>query len=357
MIDLGKLFIKLFFLLHLALLSPLSLYAFPTVKIITLKSKEINPSKEYVGHVEAIRTVDVKPRVEGYLEQVRFREGDYVKEGKILYIIEQEPYMAEVDAAKAALEKARAHLFKAKQRLKRLCAAIPESISKTDMDDAKADVMSAKAEIMEARARLKRARIDLGYTVIKAPVSGIIGKSFIKKGNLVGPTTGPMCRIIQIDPIRVVYSVSERDMEQIRLSQEHLLNVRIRLPNGKIFPAYGSIDFVDNHVDQDTGTVAVWAVFSNPKMVLLPGMYVTAIPMLRKSKRVITIPQEAVLEDKKGSYVLLVNKDNRVEIRRIKIGDMLGTEWVVLSGVSAGDRIIVQGILKVKPGQLINIER
>lgn len=336
---------------------PFSLYAAPMVKVITVKPRDINALKEYVGHVEAIRTVDVKPRVEGYLEQVRFREGDYIKKGEILYIIEQEPYMAEVEAAKAALKKAEAHLFKAEQRLKRLRAATPESISKTDMDDAMADVMLAKAEILEAKARLRRAKIDLGYTVIKAPISGIIGKSFIKKGNLVSPATGSLCRIIQIDPIRVVYSVSERDMRQIRWSLEHALDVKIRLPNGEMFPLSGDIDFVDNHVDPDTGTVAVWAVFDNPERVLLPGMYVTAIPVLKKAKKIITVPQKAVLEDKKGAYVLLVNKDNCVETRRIEIGNMLGTEWEVLSGLSEGDRVIVQGILKVRPGQLVNIER
>ena len=348
--------LNIFILLWLILFSS-SIYARPVVRIITVKAREVNPSKEYVGHVEAIRIVDVKPRVEGYLEQVRFREGDYVKEGEILYVIEQEPYRAEVDAARAALKEAEAHFYKASQRLKRLKAASPESISKTDMDDAIADVMLARAEIMQAKASLRRAKIDLGYTVIKAPISGVIGKSFIKKGNLVGPTTSAMCRIIQMDPIRVVYSVSERDMDQIRWSSKHLLKVKIKLPNGKISPLYGKIDFVDNHVDPDTGTLAVWAVFPNPDRMLLPGMYVTAIPILKRAKRVIMIPQRTVLEDKKGTYVLLVNRDKRVEIRRIKIGNMRGTEWEVLSGISEGDRIIVQGILKVRPGQLVNVQR
>jgi len=328
----------------------------PLVKIIKVAEKSISPLKEYVGHVEAIKIVDIMPRVEGYLEQVRFKEGEYVHEGEILYIIEQAPYIAEVDSAKAALEKAKAHLFRAKQRLKRLRAASPESISKTDMDNAIADVMSAKAEINEAKARLKRAKIDLGYTVIKAPISGLVGKSFIKKGNLVSPSTRrPLCRIVQIDPIRVVYSISERDINEIQMSLKNEFKVKIKLPNGKIYPIAGDIDFVDNHIDPKTGTVAIWAIFPNPDRILLPGMYVTAILILKKPKKMLTIPQSAVLEDKKGKYVLIVNKNNCVEIRRIKTGTMIGTEWTVISGISVGDKVIVQGILKVKPGQFVSI--
>ncbi len=354
-------FINLYLLISIILLFSYSLCLCaeqpPIVKVITVKEKEINLSKEYVGHVEAIRTVCIKPRISGYLKEVRFKEGDFVKKGEILYVIEQEPYKAEVDAANAALEEARAYFFRANQKLKRLKAAKPESISRTSMDAAIADVMQAKAEISQAEARLRKAKIYLGYTIIRAPFSGLVGKSFIKKGNLVTPSAGFLCRIVQIDPIRVVYSISERDINEIRLSLKREFTIKIRLPNGKIYPQYGKIDFVDNHIDPKTGTLAVWALFPNKNRLLLPGMYVTAIPILKMAKKIVTIPQASVLEDKNGKYVLIVNKKKMIEIRRIKVGSMIGTEWSVISGLSVGDKVVVQGILKVKPGQIVNVEK
>jgi len=346
---------KRYLLFFLFLILPISSYAAPFVKVITIKKRKISLKKEYVAHVEAIREVEIRPRIDGYLEEVRFREGDYVKKGDVLYVIEQEPYKAEVELAKARVKKAEAHLFKAKRRLKRLRAASPESISKTDMDNAIADLMLAKAELSEAKAALWKAKIYLGYTVIRAPISGIVGKSFVKEGNLVSPGSGPLCKIFQIDPIRVVYSVSEADLKEISLSLKKMLKVRIRLPDGIIYPMEGEIDFVDNHVDIKTGTISVWAIFPNPDHILIPGMYVTAIPALKEKKTLILVPQRAVLEDKKGNYVLLVDKENRVRVRRIKIGQMIGNEWEVLSGLYEGDRVIVEGMLHVRVGQRVKI--
>ena len=271
-------------------------------------------------------------------------------------MIEQAPYIAELDLAKAKLEEAKAHLFKAKQRVKRLCSAMPESISKTDMDNALADLMLAKAEVLEAKARVKEAKIYLGYTIIKAPISGLVGKSFVKEGNLVGPQTGPLCRIFQVEPIRVVYSISETDLDQLRLSLKHQLRVKIRLSDKSIYPMDGEIDFVDNNVDIKTATISIWAIFPNPKHILLPGMFVTAIPIVRYKKSTILIPQRSVLEDKKGHYVLVVDKENKVQVKRITIGRMLKNEWEIVSGLSEGERIIVEGILKVRPGQVVKIK-
>lgn len=346
--------IILFFLF----LFPFSLSsAAPVVKIEVVRKKAISSAKEYIAHVEAIRTVDIKPRIEGYLEQVRFKEGDYVKKGQVLYVIEQEPYIAEVELAKALLKEAQAHLYRAKKRLQRLRSAMPESISRTDMDNAIADLMLAKAEVKEAKARLKKAKIYLGYTVIKAPIDGLIGKSFVKEGNLVSPSSPALCRIVQIEPIRVVYSLSETESEQIMLSLKKELKVRVKLPDGKIYPFFGKIDFIDNQVDPKTGTLSVWALFPNPDHILLPGMYVTAIPMLKQEKEVILIPQKAVLEDKLGHYVLLVDDKGRVRIRRIRLGSMIKNEWEVLSGLSEGERIVIEGILKVRPGEVVDFKR
>ncbi len=262
----------------------------PLVRVKPVTLQDVNPPREYVGHVQAIQTVDIQPRVRGYLEEVRFKEGDTVTQGDILYKIEQAPYAADVEAERARVEKAKATLYRATQHLKRLKAARRESVPATDMDNAVAAEREAGARLEEARALLKTALINLDYTIIKAPITGRIGRTAFTKGNLVGPETGPMARIVQMDPIRVVYSVSENELPVIQaamkdassLEKTPILVPRIRLPNANTYPHDGQVDFVDNEVDPKTGTIAIWAVFPNPKGILVPGMYVTVL--VRKSK-------------------------------------------------------------------------
>ncbi len=333
----------------------------PVVTVAVVTEQDVNPPTEYVGHVEAIQYVDLRARVEGFLERVDFKEGGNVKAGDLLYVIEQAPYRARVDAASAQVAQARAMLQKATQHLKRLRAARPESVPATEMDDAIAEEYQARARLKAARAGLKIARIDLGYTIIKAPISGRIGKTAYTKGNLVNLLSGPLARIVQMDPVRVVYSVSENDIPVIRRAlhdathggQDLLLAPRLRLPDGQVYKMTGHVDFVDNQVDPSTGTIAVRAIFSNPDGILIPGQYVTVLVQRRKPKIMPVVPQSAVLINRKGRYVLVVDSDNRAVARFITIGPAIGTLWAVKSGLRAGERIIVQGLQKVRPGQKI----
>jgi len=211
--------------LILALVSPCTVSAAPpgagggppplvTVAAVTLQ--DVNPPAEYVGHVEAIQAVDLQARVEGFLEQVNFKEGDMVQDGDLLYFMEQAPYKAKVAADKARVDQAEAELDRTNRHLKRLQAARRESIRATDMDDAVAAQLSAQAQLAEARATLTRSQLDLGYTTIKAPISGRLGRTAFTKGNLVGPMSGPLARIVQLDPIRVIYSISENNLTDIK---------------------------------------------------------------------------------------------------------------------------------------------
>jgi len=333
----------------------------PQVTVATVMEEDVNPPSEYVGHVEAVQSVDLRARVEGFLEQVDFKEGSDVRAGDLLYVIEQAPYQAKVDADKASLAQAKAMLIKAQQYLRRAQNVRSGGISATDLDNAVAEELRAKAMFEQAEANLQIAQINLNYTSIRAPISGRIGRTAFTKGNLVGPNSSALARIVQLDPIRVVYSISENDIVSIKIAirdtdkykNNPMLMPRIKLPDGQNLKTKGHVDFVDNTVDVSTGTIAVRALFKNHEGILLPGQYVTVQVARSAPKPMPVVPQTAVLEDHDGRYVLLVDDQNRVAVRRVKTGPVVGTNWAVESGLAVNERVIVEGVQKVRPGQVV----
>ena len=333
----------------------------PLVTVARVTEQDVNPPAEYVGHVEAVQTVDLRARIEGFLEQVKFKEGSDVRAGDLLYVIEQAPYQAKVDADTASVTQATATFTKARQYLERVRTVRSGGVSAADIDDAVAEELRAKGKLEEARANLKRSRLDLGYTTVKAPITGRIGRTAFTRGNLVNPASGPLARIVQIDPIRVVYSVSENDLVAIKMAlkdaargKKHpMLAPRIKLPEGQVLKTAGQIDFVDNTVDPGTGTIAVWALFDNPNGTLLPGQYVTVLVARSQAKLMTVVPQSAILEDHDGRYVLVVNDQNQVAMRRVKTGPVIGINWAIKSGLAVNERVIVEGVQKARPGQIV----
>jgi RND family efflux transporter MFP subunit len=333
----------------------------PLVTVAPVVLQDVNPPEEYVGHMEAIQSVELQARVEGFLEHINFKEGSFVHAGDLLYVIEQAPYQANVKADKARVEELQAMLTKARQYLERVRTVRSGGVSASDIDNAVAEELRAKAQLEEARATLERSELNLGYTTIRAPISGRIGRTAYTAGNLVGPTSGQLARIVQIDPIRVVYSISENDMAAIQMAlkdaaqrtKNPVLVPRIRLSTGSTYQIAGQLDFVNNEVDAATGTIAVWAVFDNPDGLLLPGQYVTVLVTRSKPKLMPVVPQSAVLEDHEGRYVLVVEDQNRVNIRRIKSGPVVGTNWAIESGLTVGEIVIVEGTQKAQPGQIV----
>ena len=333
----------------------------PLVKIAAVMEEDVNPPEEYVGHVEAVQTVDLRARVEGFLEQVNFKEGGDVEAGRLLFVIEPAPYQVRINADKAIVAQAEASLHKASQFLERARTVSSGGVSATDMDNAAAEELHAKAQLEQAKANLDAAKIQLSYTLIEAPISGRIGRTAFTKGNLVGPGSGPLASIVQLDPIRVVYSISENDFPEVGMAlkdakegKKHpVLEPRIKLPGGKILETKGQIDFVDNTIDPRTGTIAVWALFPNPGTALLPGQYVTVLVSRTEPKMMPVVPQAAVLEDREGRYALMVDEKSQVAVRRITTGPLTGSNWAVVSGLTAGEKVIVEGVQKVQPGMVV----
>ena len=333
----------------------------PLVTVAPVTEQDVNPPAKYVGHVEAIQSVYLRARVKGFLEKVNFREGSDVQAGELLYVVEQAPYQARVNADKALVAQAEAILTKARQYLKRARTVRSGGLSATDLDNAVAEELRAKAHLEQAKANLQIAQINLGYTSITAPISGRIGRTAFTRGNLVNPGSGPLARIVQIDPTRVVFSISENDLVAIKAclkdtakDKKHpMLVPRIKLPGGQILKTAGWVDFVDNTVDAGTGTIAVRALFKNPGGTLLPGQYVTVLVSRSEPKSMTVVPQSAVLEDHDGRYVLVVNDQNRVDMRRVKTGPVVGINWAIKSGLAVNEKVIVEGLQKVRPGQQV----
>jgi membrane fusion protein (multidrug efflux system) len=331
----------------------------PAVTVAPVEVKDVTPSWEFIGRVEAIQSVDLRARVQGVLQQIAFQEGQDVTAGQLLYVIEPDPYQAAVDAARAQLAKAKAALANAERTLSRTQQLSSRGFeAQANLDKARADRDSAAADVQAAEANLRTAELNLSYTRITSTIDGRIGHTAVTVGNLVGPDTGVLDTVVQLDPIRVVFSVDDRALLQVKTqsggASEEELKTRfvpaLRLADGSMYPEQGVIEFADNRVDPATATVPVRAAFGNPRRLLLPGQFVAVVIKQDASERKPVVPVAAVQEDRDGKFVLIVGPDNRVEQRRIVANRQVGQEWVVESGLRQGETVIVEGVQKVQPG-------
>ncbi|WP_232507979.1 efflux RND transporter periplasmic adaptor subunit [Desulfobacula toluolica] len=338
----------------------------PVVTVSLITDKIVNLPMDHVGRVVALQSVDLQARVEGTLEQVKFQEGGAVKAGETLFVIEQNSYLSQVKADQARVAEANAALRKAEQYRKRLESVRKGGISKTELETARADEQQAQAALDVANATLSLSKLNLDYTTIKAPISGRIGIANITKGNLVGPNSDTLARIVQMDPVRVRYSVSEshvvsvqQELKRKGISADDLgktkevIIPRIRLSNGTMYDLPGKIEFAANEIDANTGTLPVYAIFDNPDFLLRPGQFVNVLITSSKPETKPVVPQAAVLEDVDGPYVFVVNQNNQVQPRHITIGVALETEWAVEEGLMAGETIVISGIQKIRPGMVV----
>ncbi len=333
----------------------------PAVGVQPAQMKGVARSYAFVGRIKAVNTVQLRARVEGFLQKVLFTEGQDVKTGELLYQIEKTQYQATVDQAKANLAAAEAQELNAQLQYNRSAELIKrDNVAQSTVDQNRANLDSAKATVLQNKAALTVAQENLGYTDVSAPIDGRIGLTAYTIGNLVNASSGVLATIVSQDPIYVQFPVSVRELDDIRAARKLdnggliKIEVLIRQSNGKEYPHPGVWNYTDTQVDQTTDTLIMRATMPNPERQLVDGEFVTVEVKERQEQPRLVVPQAALQVDQAGNYVLIVNDEKKVEIRRVKTGPSLGTDVVIESGLKENESVIVDGVQKVRPGQLVN---
>jgi membrane fusion protein, multidrug efflux system len=339
----------------------------PEVAAVTIKPQRVELTTELPGRTSPFLVAEIRPQVNGIIKKRLFTEGSDVKAGQLLYQIDPAPFQVALESAQASLGKAQANLPSLQLRAQRCRELLNDrAVSKQDYDDAAAAMGQAKADIEYWKSAVAGARINLGYTRVTAPISGRIGKSSVTDGALVTayqPT--PLATIQQLDPIYV--DVTQSSAELLRLKQnlaagrlsadgKNGRKVRILLEDGTPYPLEGALQFRDITVDQATGSFNLRIVVPNPKHLLLPGMFVRAAVQEGIAEAAILIPQQGVNRNPKGEpFALVVDEAGKVQLRMLTLNRALGDQWLVSSGLSPGDRLIVEGMMNVRPGAAVKV--
>ncbi|PUG02573.1 efflux transporter periplasmic adaptor subunit [Salmonella enterica subsp. enterica serovar Typhi] len=339
----------------------------PEVGVVTLKTEPLQITTELPGRTVAYRIAEVRPQVSGIILKRNFVEGSDIEAGVSLYQIDPATYQATYDSAKGDLAKAQAAANIAELTVKRYQKLLgTQYISKQEYDQALADAQQATAAVVAAKAAVETARINLAYTKVTSPISGRIGKSSVTEGALVqNGQASALATVQQLDPIYVDVTQSSNDF--LRLKQE-LANGSLKQENGKAkvdlvtsdgikFPQSGTLEFSDVTVDQSTGSITLRAIFPNPDHTLLPGMFVRARLQEGTKPTALLVPQQGVTRTPRGdATVLVVGADNKVETRQIVASRAIGDKWLVTDGLKAGDRVVVSGLQKVRPGAQVKVQ-
>lgn len=320
--------------------------------------KEIYPQTESVGRIEAKYSVDVVARINGWLEKRYFQEGAYVKKGQTLFLIQPKEYVIAVAQAKAALRQSEATLINAEKELKRAEELVKNDfVSKSYYDQALATRDQNKASLDVNKANLAAAQLNLSYTKIVSPVDGKVGKILITEGNLVNAQTGPLTKIVSTTPIYAYFNIkSEEYLNFMRSSQGKGKNqfenteVTLRLSDGTEYQEKGKLEFVNNEVDPTAGTIALRAIFENKDKLLVPGDFVNVTATAKTPVDVTVVPQVAVSDSTNGSYVWVVDENNKAQQKFIKIANQVGDTWIVTEGLEPNETVVTAGFQRLMPG-------
>jgi membrane fusion protein (multidrug efflux system) len=337
----------------------------PEVAVVTVQPRDLPAVYEYVGQVAGVREVEVRARVSGILERWNYKEGAAVSAGESLFTIDQEPFQAELARAEADLARAQANLAQATRtagRFKPLWEA--RAVSQNEYDDALSAEQVAAANVKAAEAAVTQARLNLAYTRVEAPIAGITSRAVVSEGSLVQAQQTLLTTISQLDPVHVIFSFTEaehlrfrRELSEARLTlpQGGRFDVKLTLADGSEYPLAGKVNFTDVRVSTNTGTIEARAVVPNPQRLLRPGQFVRVHLSGATRPNAIAIPQRAVLEGPGAKIVMIVNAQGLVEPRPVQVSDWSETEWVITGGLNPGDTIIVDGVVKARPGSPVTI--
>ena len=335
----------------------------PEVGVVAVQPRDVAVENEYAGRTAGYREVEVRARVIGILQKRTYVEGQRVKAGDVLFQIDPAPFAVALARAQARLQDAEAQLRQAERDWTRVAALYEENaISARERDTSQSNLDLARANLAAAKTDVDAARIDLGYTRVEAPVSGVTSLEVRSEGSLVGPGAADslLTRITQLDPLYVNFSYPDADALRQRallasgklsMAGEERLAAELRFGDGSVYGHEGYISFTDSTIDPATGTVRARAVFPNPEASLLPGQFVRIVPKGLVRKDVIVIPQAAVMQGPQGTFVYLVGDDDKAKVQPVTTGAAIGADWLIEEGLKPGDRVIIEGVIKVRPGE------
>jgi membrane fusion protein (multidrug efflux system) len=336
----------------------------PEVEVVTIDKKDVPVFRDWVGSVEADVNATITAQVTGYLLSRNYEEGKPVTNGQVLFQIDKAPFEAALAKAKAQVTQAMAQREKFSldvQRYRPL--AEKEAISKQELDDAIQNERAAQGQVEAAQAAAEQANLNLAFTTIRSPVDGLAGLAKAQVGDLVGPASGQLTTVARVEPARVYFSVSQQllsQMQEKRLAEGQAAlragegpELEVVLASGTVYPIKGRVRFANNQVDVKTGTITVVGEFANPQMLLVPGMFVRVRALLSTQKDALVAPQRSVADMQGRSLVAVVGPDDKVKIVPVTTGEPYGSLCVVTGNIKAGDRLVAEGLQKVKEGELV----
>lgn len=337
------------------------------VSVIVIEPKDTPIVPQFVGQTQSSHEVEIRSRVNGFLDKRVYVEGALVKAGDVMFRMDPKPFQAALDAAQGALAQQQARLTTARANLARVKPLVEQdALSQKDLDDATGQEQAAAAAVESAKAEVQQAKLNLGYTTIEAPVTGLSSYARIQNGAYINQANSLLTYVSQLDPIWVNFSISENDVLKYRgqAAQGQLITpkngayeVEIVLADGSVFPHKGRITFADAQYSSKTGTFLVRATFPNHQGVLRPGQFVRANLIGAVRPKGILVPQSIVRQSAKGHFVWVVNKETKAEIRPIAVGDWKGDDWFVTQGLRTGDQVVVEGSLALQPGEPVTIKK
>jgi membrane fusion protein (multidrug efflux system) len=337
----------------------------PEVAIVTVAPKTLPVRYEYVGQTAGYREVEVRARVNGILLKRNYQEGATVKRGQSLFLIDPAPFQVALAKAEADLATAEARQAQATREADRLKSVLDiRAVSRKEYDDAASSAQIAAAEVKGALARVNEAKLNLDYTRVESPITGVSSRALQSEGTLVSGPQVLLTSVTQVDPIYVIFGISEADQLRIRrdveakrlqLPPDQRFEVSVTLADGTTYGKQGKLGFTDVRVNPATGTIEARAELPNPDGGLRPGQFVRVRLSGATRPNALTVPQRAVLEGPKGKFVYVVNGESKVEARPVAVGEWAGEAWVIDSGIAAGDRVVVDGVMKIGPGAPVKV--